>query len=261
VNALRLLWVFTRVGALGELAYRANFWLQLFESLLTVGGTLGVVGVVMRRTDTLHGWTTPQLLVVVGIFFMILGLLNLVLSPSLSRFIEEVRDGRFDYTLMKPADAQLLVSISQVQVLKLMDVIAGALLVGYAMLQLGTQIGFASAAAFLLLLLLGLAIVYSFWIALAALAFWFIRMENLLMIFWMVYNAGRWPLEVYPGWLRWGLTLVVPVGFAITVPARALTGRLDSFTVAATGIIALLAVAGSRALFRRGLRHYSGASA
>lgn len=261
MNALRLIWLFARIGALSEMAYRANFFLQLFETLLSLGGVLGTIGMVMARTDSLHGWSAPELLVVVGVFFIFLGAINLVLSPSLSRFMEEVRDGRFDYTLVKPQDAQLLVSVSQVHVFKLIDVAVGVLVLGYAVVQLGAKIGLASAAGFALALCFGGAIVYSFWIVLATMAFWFIRLENVLMIFWMVYNAGRWPLAVYPGWLRWGLTVVVPVAFAVTVPAEALTGRLNPLTLTAAGALAIATLLGSRAFFRLGLRHYSGASA
>ena len=41
MKALRLFWIFFRVGVLGELAYPANFFLQLFESLLDLGTALG----------------------------------------------------------------------------------------------------------------------------------------------------------------------------------------------------------------------------
>jgi ABC-2 type transport system permease protein len=261
VNALRMIWVFARVGAMGELAYRANFFLQLFESLLSLCTMLGVISIVMGQTGELRGWTPAELLVVVGVFFIILGLINLVISPSLSRFMEEVRDGTFDYTLLKPADVQLLVSVSQVHVFKLIDVAMGVGVLVYATLRLGGTLGWPDALSFVVALGCGGAIVYSFWIALAAMAFWFIRLENVLMIFWMVYNAGRWPLAVYPGWLRFGLTVVVPVAFAVTVPAEALTGRLDAITLSVAGALALASLAGSRAFFRRGLRQYSGASA
>ena len=54
-----------------------------------------------------------------------------------------------------------------------------------------------------------------------------------------VYQTGRFPIGVYPGWLRYSMTYLVPIGFAITVPA-------DAF---------------ARWFWRFGLRHYSGASA
>jgi ABC-2 type transport system permease protein len=111
------------------------------------------------------------------------------------------------------------------------------------------------------MLVAGAIIVYCFWLILATLAFWFIRVENILVIFQSLYEAGRWPLSLYPGWLRYGLTFIVPVAFAVTVPAEALTGRLSGENVAiAFGLAAALLV-GSRAFWRKGLTKYSGASA
>lgn len=40
-------------------------------------------------------------------------------------------------------------------------------------------------------------------------------------------QAGRWPVGIYPIWLRMGLTFIVPLAFAVTVPAEAVSGRLD----------------------------------
>jgi ABC-2 type transport system permease protein len=57
-------------------------------------------------------------------------------------------------------------------------------------------------------------------------AFWLVRVENILMIFQSMYEAGRCPVSTYPGWLRFALIFLVPVAFAVTVPTQALTGRL-----------------------------------
>ena len=59
------------------------------------------------------------------------------------------------------------------------------------------------------------------------------------MIFQSMYEAGRWPVSLYPGWLRFALTFLVPVAFATTVPAEALTGRLNGQTL--LGAVALAA--------------------
>jgi ABC-2 type transport system permease protein len=68
-------------------------------------------------------------------------------------------------------------------------------------------------------------------------------------------------VSLYPGWLRFGLTFLVPVAFATTIPAQALTGRLDWQTLlGATGLAVALLLA-SRLFWRAGMRRYSGASA
>jgi ABC-2 type transport system permease protein len=76
-----------------------------------------------------------------------------------------------------------------------------------------------------------------------------------------MYEAGRWPVGLYPPWLRIALTVVVPVAFAITVPVETLVGRLEATTLVATGVLAVAFLAGSRWFWRFGLRHYTGASA
>ena len=137
----------------------------------------------------------------------------------------------------------------------------GAGVLVFAFTRLGEGMGLLSAATFMLTLLAGAIIVYCVWLILATLAFWFVRVENILVIFQSFYEAGRWPLSLYPGWLRYGLTFVVPVAFAVTVPAEALTGRLSWGNVLLAFILAVALAIVSRAFWRRGLKRYSGASA
>jgi ABC-2 type transport system permease protein len=261
VNALRLILTFARIGALNELAYRANFWLQAFESSVNLAMVLGAVAIVFRQTDSLGGWRADELVALVGVYYLVYGAIHLVVAPSLERFMQDVRQGTLDYTLTKPEDAQLLVSISEFRVWRLVDVALGAGVLGFALVRLSASVGPARALAFATALAAGSAIVYSFWIVLATCSFWFIRVENIMMIFWSMYTAGRWPVGIYPPWLRWTLTLLVPVAFAVTVPAEAISGRLEPATLAGAVALAAALLVVSRAFWKLGLRHYSGASA
>ena len=62
-------------------------------------------------------------------------------------------------------------------------------------------------------------------------------------------------------WLRIGLTYLVPIAFAVTVPAEALTSRLTVETLAIATVFAAVLVLVTRWIWRTGLRQYSGASA
>jgi ABC-2 type transport system permease protein len=117
------------------------------------------------------------------------------------------------------------------------------------------------AAAFGFALVLGGLMIYCFWLILTTVAFWIVRIDEIHELFEGVYQSGRWPVTLYPDWLRVSLTFLVPIAFAVTVPAQALTGRLTPDTLAlATGFAALLLVA-TRWFWRIGTRRYSGASA
>jgi ABC-2 type transport system permease protein len=246
---------------LGETAYRANFWFQLLESMLNLATALAAIAVVFSQTATLGGWTPAELSALIGVYFLVLGTTNLVVAPSLTKFMEDVVQGNLDYTLTKPADAQLLVSFAEVRVWKLIDVALGACVLIAALTIHAADVGVLDALAFVVTLACGTVVVYSFCILLATLAFWFVRVENLLQIFWSMYAAGRWPVGIYPGWLKWILTVVVPIAFAVTVPAEAVAGRLGLETLVGAIALAAALLAFSRWFWKQGLKRYSGASA
>src|ERR671919_3257530 len=118
----RLLWVHLRLGILNELQYRTNLGVQLIQSVVGLATSLLGLGVIFSKTDNLAGWSPAELLVIVGIYSLVSGLTQLVIRPSLARFMEDVRLGTLDFTLTKPVDAQLLVSMRQIEVWKLIDV-------------------------------------------------------------------------------------------------------------------------------------------
>lgn len=258
---LRLFLIYLRIGLLYELQYRANFWIQMGKSIMNLVVALAGVAVIYEHTTNLNGWVPAELVVLLGIFVLMTGVLGVVVRPSMEKLIEDVRDGNLDFTLTKPEDAQVLVSVSQVRVWQLIDVVLGPIVSIAAMLHLGRQVDLQQMGIFAITLLAGTAILYSFWLILATISFWFIRIENIFMIFHSLYDAARWPVTIYPGWLQAALTFLVPVTFAVTVPAEALIGRLThDYLMLTIGLaVALLVI--SRLFWRVGLRQYAGASA
>jgi ABC-2 type transport system permease protein len=261
MRAVRLAWLSLRIGALAELQYRVNFFLQLLQSLLALATALVVLALVFSHTPELAGWSRDELLAVVGVHFLMGGISGTVIEPSMVRMIEDVRRGTLDYVLAKPEDAQLLVSVREVRIWQAVDLLIGAVVLGVAVARLQAPLGVWDALGFAVALLLGAVMLYCFWLVLATGAFWFVRIEFIVELFEGVYQAGRWPISVYPDWLRLGFTFLVPLAFAITVPAEGLTGRLDLGTLAAAAAFAGFLFAATRWLWRSALRRYSGASA
>jgi ABC-2 type transport system permease protein len=261
MRVARIAWTYLRVGLAAELQYRANFVVQIVQTLGGLAFALGGVWTVFSHTQTLGDWRPEEVASLVGVYFLIRGVINMVIQPSMQLLLEDVRRGTLDFTLTKPADAQLLVSVRQVQVWRIVDVLAGIAVLVAAVGRLGEQIGPVDALAFAAALICGAAIVYSFVLVLATFTFWFVRVENILVIFQSMYTAGQWPVGIYPAWMRVSLTFIVPIAFAVTVPAEALTGRLNPATLAGSAALAAAMLALSRAFWKVGLRRYTGASA
>ena len=147
--------------------------------------------------------------------------------------MEEVRDGKLDFALTKPEDSQLLVSVREVRIWRAVDIVAG---VARARVRdqraRGGRRRRRRARCSRRCSLVGALTIYCFWLFIATGAFWIVNIWEILELFEGVYQTGRWPVSIYPGWLRFGVTFLVPIAFAITVPAEAMTSRLDWGTVA-----------------------------
>jgi len=260
-RALTVAWLYVRIGAMNELQYRANFIVALFQALLALAVALVVLSLVYAHTTELNGWTEPQLLCLLGIQILMGGIINAVIQPNMERLMEEIGDGKLDHAITKPEDAQLLVSVRELRIWRTIDIITGAIVIGVGLTQLHRGLSPGDWLAFALLLVLGGVMLYCFLLILTTGAFWVVRMGFLPDLFEGVYQTGRWPIGIYPDWLRYSLTFLVPIGFAITVPAEALTARLQGNTVLLAIGFAIVLVTVSRWFWRRGLRRYSGASA
>jgi len=257
----KLIWLFFRVGAMNEIQYRVNFVIQLFQSLIALGTVLIALALVFSHTTTLAGWSRPELLVVMGVYTLMGGLINLTIQPNMQQLLNDVQQGTLDYILTRPADAQLQVSVRQIHIWSATDILLGTGVLFVAFFQLQTSLGILQTITFVALLLFGGLLIYSFWLIMTTGAFWVIRMENILELFQGIYQAGRWPTTIYPNWLQVGLTFLVPVAFAVTVPAEALTGRLTIVTLLVALALTIIFLLFSRWFWKFGLRYYSGASA
>jgi len=258
---LRLLAIFARTELQFAIEYRANLLLDLFEELIIVVTSLAAVLVLFSHTGVINGWTLPQMIVLLGVYYLIQGINSVVFEASFERFMEHVRLGTLDFILIKPANSQFMVSARHVQVAQLGQVALGLAMVGVGVVRVGEGLGFYQVVSFVLTLVCGLALVYSLLLVLSTLSFWFVRVENLLVIFWSFIDAGRFPVDVYPGWLRVTLSTIVPIGIAVTLPAQAVAGRLEVLPLLAmlVGTVVVWWAAGW--FWRVGVRNYTGASA
>jgi ABC-2 type transport system permease protein len=261
-HGLLVLRAFLSLGLLNLFQYRSDFAVSLLNATINLLTQLLALSVIFTATADLRGWGRDDLLVLVGIHFFIAGLIGIVMRPSMEALMEGIRLGTFDFLLIKPADSQLLASTQVVAPQATTDVLVGVGVIAFGMSRIGVSLSVVDVALFLVMLLSGLVIVYSFLLLLATCAFWFVKLDNVLVIFQALFgNAGRWPVTIFPPWLRAFLTFVVPVAFAVTVPAQALTSQLGLTSAVLAVAVAIGFFTASRVFWLVALRRYTGASA
>jgi len=257
---LRLLAIQLRISIASAMAYRANFVLEGAMSVLWTSITLLPLIVVFEGRDQVAGWDAPSALVVISYFMAVRAVLEGLISPSLVDLVEKIRSGSFDYVLLKPVDAQAMVSASRYEPWKVFELAAALAVAIYAFVQRGAPPAPADLALGIVLFGTGVIATYALWILCAAASFWVVRLDNLMYLLGAIFDTARWPVHVFPTAWRFVFTFVIPVAVMTTYPAMALLGKLDLEHTLATvaGALALLVI--SRVVWRTAIRSYTSAS-
>jgi ABC-2 type transport system permease protein len=257
---LRLLWIQIRASLAAAMQYRLNFVIDGVMSLWWMIWTLVPLWIVFSGRDSVAGWSLPEALLVAAWFTVLRGVLAGAINPSLLEIGERIRTGTLDFVLVKPADGQFLVSTSRFQPWKVVDVIAGVIMAVVAFDQLGRAPALHHVALSLLLLVCAVLVLYSLWILVISAAFWVVRLDNLAFLLDSIFDAARWPLDVFRGAWRIIFTFVIPLGLMTTYPARAILGTLAPSTAVLAVIGSVVFAALARAVWTQALRRYTSAS-
>jgi ABC-2 type transport system permease protein len=256
----RLLGVQLRTSAMMSMQYRIDFLIEGGMSIFWMAWSLIPLLVLYDQRGSVAGWDFPSALVVIGWFTILRGVLEGAINPSLTEMVERVRTGGFDYVLLKPADAQFLVSTARFAPWRIVDVLGGVGIIVYAFALLGRAPSIADVLVALAMLLAATMVLYSLWILIVSASFWVVRLDNLAYLFTAVFDAARWPVHVFRGGWRFLFTFIIPLALMTTYPAMALLGSLDAQTALAAlgGALAFFALA--RLIWRGAIRSYTSAS-
>lgn len=258
-HGLRVGAALVRASLMTGLQYRSDFVFDGVAGLARTAALAAPLVLVYQHADQVMGWAPPEAALVLALFLLMSGILGGLVEPNLGEVVEAIRTGSLDLVLMKPADAQLLVSLRTVAPSHLWDVLAAGGVAAWALARLPAP-GALDVAVAGMLLLLGLAAMYGLWLVTISASFVFVRVDNLRFLLWSATDAGRWPVTVFSGAARWLLTFAVPVALLTSFPAMALLGRWDATLLATAGATAGAFLLGSRAVWTQALGRYTSAS-
>jgi ABC-2 type transport system permease protein len=256
---LRVLRAYWAANLEEELQYRANFFASLASTVFWLLTAVLTAALFFGQTSELGGWSFWEVVSLLGVFNAVAGVVEAVLRPNIGRLVQLVRQGSLDFILVKPVDPQFQISFRRLVIWHVTDVVFGLALMAFAVTRMAQAPAPGAILAFGLSFAAGVAIVYSLWLALMTLAFWFVAVENLAVLFDALFESARFPVSAYPGALRFVLVYLLPMAWITTVPPSILTGRTGISTALVAAGVALATLALTRVLWRVALGRYTSA--
>ena len=259
---IRLILQFLSASSQQEMAYSFNFFIHLVYSLLNLGVGIAGLGILYNQVESIQGWDYELTLGLLGIYLVVSAIRSLFIGPSLealSGMDGEILSGKFDFTLLRPINLQFLASFRYWQPFALFDLLLGIGVIVYSIALPGSSVTFTHLITFGLALSAGLIVMYSIILAFSALVFW----SPGFMFTWVfdgLFQLARYPIGLYPGWTRFLLTWIIPVGVITTLPAQALIGKAVMPDLLAAIGLAFGLYLGASLLFKFNVKRYSSAS-
>jgi len=260
METLKLIRSFIKVNVEMSLAYRSEAVIEFLLDIMWLGWELLSLQIIFWNTQSLGGWNKGELIALMGVLTMVNTFMSALIWPNTEFFNSAMHDGSLDYMLLQPVNSLFLVTFSRISIWRIADLIVAIILIVTGVNLAGEIVTPYNMLTFLLLIISGSVVLYSLWLVLIAFTFWFTKFDNNVTILQALTDTGRYPVTVYPWWLRIIVTFIVPIGLATSIPVQALRGDLNLQQVIIFLAVSIITLLISSQIWRLGIKRYSGAS-
>lgn len=255
---LHLYFVLIRSSIRSGMQYKMNFLLGTFLAAGIQIAEFLMIAIVLNKFGAVKGWSLYE----VGYLFAVMTL-SKALYRSFANDVHHLENyltsGDLDQLLTRPVPV-LLALMSQNFRMMPGELLQGGFILTWAlhgMMKAG-QITWIAVPFTFLVILTGAAILFSIGLATATAGFWLTRINELQTLTEDAsQTAVRYPLVLYPVWLRSILLVVIPVGFVNYVPSLfILRGELGAWVLLGIVLVAAICLFASMKLWTFGMSRY-----
>lgn len=241
-------------------AYRGNLVNSIISSV--VWGLLSVLSVLLltTRVESLFGWSRTEIVLLTCVFNIFFGVFHMLFSRNFEYFSRIVHLGQLDSFLLKPIDAQFLLSVRYINYTSSIRIVFGIILTAYFLRRSAVTVNFFDMLFFFFLTMCGLMIIYSIWYLVTTLTIWFSRLSNIVEALFTLSSVTRYPPEMYREFSFFIFAFLLPLILVIATPTKFLLGRFDFLSAVGMVILAIIFFLASRRFWRYALRSYTSVS-
>ena len=238
---LKLYATYAKLSLMSKLVYKVNAIIGILAFLFMEATSLFTLYLLVSSVPSIDGYNIYQIGMLFGLTNMAIGIDHLLTDRLWMVAYFEVKQGKLDHMFLRPVPVLFQVIASEVQLEAL-----GELIIAVAMITLcGSQIEITGGLPAVLLVILGIicaaAIITSFKIMVASLAFKFKRSGPLLQFIYNFSGFTKYPMRIYPKVIQAILTFIIPLGLCLFFPFEnlfapthdpwPLAGKMLAFTV------------------------------
>ena len=237
--------------------YRADFLLGLIGFVLVQGVGIVFIGLVFNSIPTLKGWSFYEILFIYG-FAQIPRGIDHVFTDQLWIFSwKTIVQGEFDRYLVRPLNPLFQVIVERFQPDGFGEIIVGTMILVTSWSKLGLEITIGRMIALIFVILCASVIYTAIKLAVTSIAFWVKFAQSYLYMAYQLSTFVKYPITIYPAWIRGVLTFIIPFAFTGYFPAAYILGK-GSFLlgVVLTFVVSFISIFIAYRIWLIGIKRY-----
>lgn len=241
-----------------RLQYKADFVITTIMYGVVILVDFLTIAVVAYRYNGVAGWSLAEIALLAGVVSASTGIYR-TFAAEVNGFERYLVHGDFDGLLVRPWPTLASLAARNFDLGRLGAAVQGYLLMSFGLRAATAGQGPAWLTLYLLFLpVAGACIILAVAILTATAGFWLTRIDELqTFLLNAPSTAASYPLDIYPSWLRWTLTVVIPMGAIAFIPLNYGLGKGGTLlSLAVPYLTALLALLLALRIWRWGERHY-----
>ena len=209
---------YAKCSLMGKLTYKANVLIGIVAFLFTQITALLTLYLLVSVVPNVDGYTIYDIGLLFGITNMAIGLDHLVSDRLWNVAYNEVANGKMDHLFLRPVPVLFQVFASEIQLEALGELITATALIIFCTSRVSFNITFMGVILIVIGIICASIIITSFKMLIAGLAFIFIRVGPLLQFVYNFSTYSKYPLSIFPKFIRFILLFIVPLGVCIYLP-------------------------------------------
>ena len=257
----RLFIVFIKVGLMRQMAYRPHFFTMIAGKIIRLALLFFFFQAIFLKVDRIGYWTFDHILLLFATFHIVDFLMSITFHRNLAfNLPQRIQTGDLDRRIILPVNLLFLVSLEDLDLMDFFSFLPSLVFLGYVFYRLDFDFSPIQIAAYVLLLMNALIFLFSVVLIIATVSFWTTQSYGMARIFDNLLKIGRYPLDIFEGFLRIVLVYFLPLIFIAQVPVQALLQSLSAKVIILTFCVTGCFFAAALIFWRWGLRTYSSAS-
>ncbi|SFS35758.1 ABC-2 type transport system permease protein [Marininema halotolerans] len=242
------------------LMYRANFFLNVLDSIVWFAITLLFFHTIFGQVTTIKGWDFNKLMLLIGTAELVKSMLFVLFIENLAGLPRMVNSGDIDGILLKPINSQFYVSLRRFDFGNFGNILPALFLIGYSCYQIGTPFLSFNTLVYVFLVLCSILLAYAIWFSVMTLSIWLQQIDGMHEFFLSAMTLMRFPQSIYKGIGRLLFVFLIPIVTITNVPVSILLNGVNINHLILFIVSTIFYVLFSIFFWKYSLRWYSSAS-